>query len=246
MKKSIQPNIWVGKGDVAKYALLGGAPERIEKIASYLEKAEKVADHRGYVTYTGKFKGIEVSASCHGVGAPSASVVVEELANVGVETFIRVGTTGAIQPGINIGDLIIANAAVRDEGLTSKYVDIEYPAVADGRVTNALIQAAEKLDVKHHIGVVVTSDAFYASKWEHWNQANAISVEMECSAVFILARMRKLKAGAILTVDGNIAEGTRKSEFGPGEKTGDIDERVVNGIEKEIEIALKAIELLES
>lgn len=245
MGKKVQPNICVGEGDVAKYVILGGDPERIEKIVSYLENAEKVADHRGYITYTGEFEGVGVSTSCHGVGAPSAAVVLEELANVGAETFIRVGTAGAIQRGIGIGNLIIVHAAVRDEGLTSKYVSKGYPAVSDWEVTNALVQSAEELDVRPHKGIVVTDDAFYAPRWEQWRKSNAIAVEMECSAIFTLARLRKLRAGAILTVDGNIAEGTKKGEFESGEEAGDFDRRVVSGIENGIEIALKAIKLLE-
>lgn len=245
MGKKVQPNICVGEGDVAKYVVLGGDPGRIKKIASYLENVEKVANHRGYVTYTGEFEGVRVSTSCHGVGAPSAAVVFEELSNVGAETFIRVGTTGAIQREIGIGDLIIALAAVRDEGLTSKYVGKEYPAVSDLEVTNALIQSAEELNVKPDRGIVVTGDAFYASRWEQWSKSNAIAVEMECSVIFTLARLRKLRAGAILTVDGNIPEGTKKGEFESGKEAGDFDRRVIGGIENGIAIALKAIKLLE-
>lgn len=244
MTEKVQPNICVKEGDVAEWVVLGGDPGRMEKIASYLENVEKVADHRGYVTYTGEYNGIEISASCHGVGAASAAVVVEELAEAGAENFIRVGTTGAIQSGIGIGDLIIAEAAVRGEGLSSAYVDVEYPATADLELTAALAEAAEELGVENRQGIVLTEDAFYASRWQKWASKNVLSVEMECSAIFVLASLKGLSAGSILTVDGNLPEGTKKSEFESGEDAGDFDNRVINGIENSIDISLKAIELL--
>ncbi len=246
MSRKVQPNICVKEGDVAENVILGGDPGRIEKIASYLEDSKKVADHRGYVTYTGEYNGVEISTSCHGVGAPSAAVVVEELAETGAKNFIRVGTTGAIRSGISIGDLIIAEAAVRGEGLTADYVDVEYPAVADFEVTSALVEAVADLEFETLRGVVLTEDAFYASRWERWGKTNTLSVEMECSAIFVLASLKNLKAGAILTVDGNLPEGTKKSEFEPGENAGDFDRRVISGIENSIEISLKAFEILES
>lgn len=244
MTEKIQPNICVKEGDVAEWVVLGGDPGRIEKIATYLENVEKVADHRGYVTYTGEYNGIQISVSCHGVGAPSVAVVIKELADAGAKNFIRVGTTGAIQSGIEIGDLIIAGAAVRGEGLTSAYVDVGYPAAADLEVTSALADSAEELDVEYRQGIVLTEDAFYASRWQRWASKDVLSVEMECSAIFVLASLKGLSAGSILTVDGNLPEGTKKSEFESGEDAGDFDSRVINGIENSIEISLKAIELL--
>lgn len=245
MGKKVQPNICVKEGDVAKYVILGGDPDRIKKIASYLDNVEKVADHRGYVTYTGEYDGIKISTSCHGVGAPSAAVVIEELAKVGAKNFIRVGTTGAIQPGISVGNLIIATGAVRGESLTSAYVGEEYPATPDIEITNALINAADELSMEIRHGIVATEDAFYASKWKKWSKKNVLSVEMECSAIFTLSKIKNLKSGAILTVDGNLSEGTKKSEFEVGENTGDFDKRVINGIEKSIEASLRCIKLLE-
>ncbi len=229
---------------MARNVILGGDPGRIEKIATYLDDSEKVADHRGFVTYTGKYNGIEISASCHGIGAPSAAIVFEELSEAGAENFIRVGTTGAIQARIGIGDLIIPEAAIRGENLASAYVDKEYPAAADIGVTRALVEAASNMDVEFLRGVVLTEDAFHASRWDKWADTNALSVEMECSAIFTLSRLRGLRAGGILTVDGNLPEGTKKSEFEPEEGPGDFDNRVIEGIGNSIEISLEAFEIL--
>lgn len=234
-----------GLGDVARYVLLSGDPKRVERIATFFDEARKVADYRGFITYTGKIKGIEISACSTGIGCPSAAIVVEELARIGAQTFIRVGTTGALQPEIEVGDLIIPTAAVRADGASRAYVPPEYPAVADLDVLFSLVQAAKKLGVKAHVGKVVSTDAFYAGQVEAWGRANVLSVEMECSIIFILASLKGLRAGAILAVDGNLAKGIKKGEFEPGERTGELDERVQRAIDKEIEVAIEAVKILE-
>ncbi|KPV65147.1 MAG: Purine nucleoside phosphorylase [Candidatus Bathyarchaeota archaeon BA1] len=248
MRKRIQPHIMCGVGDVEKHVLLSGDPKRVERIASFFDESRKVAEYRGYVTYTGSVDGIGISACSTGIGCPSAAIVVEELARIGAETFIRVGTAGGLQPEIEIGDLVIATAAVRADGTTRNYISIEYPAVADFNVVSALIRAAEKLRRKVHLGLVWTSDAFYAEDVEvakRWSEANVLSVEMECSTIFTLAGLKRLRAGAILAVDGNLIKGVRKGEFEPGEKTGELDERVQRAIEEEIRIAIEASKILE-
>jgi len=244
MKKRIQPHIMCGVGDVAKYVLLPGDPKRAEKIASFFDEARKVAEYRGYVTYTGKVDGIEISACSTGIGCPSAAIVVEELARIGAKTFIRVGTTGALQLEIEVGDTIIATAAVRADGTSKVYAPAGYPAVADFGVVSALVEAAKKLGVKVHVGKVVSTDAFYAGSYDIWGRARVLSVEMECSAIFTIAGLKGLKAGAILAVDGNLATGIKKGEFEPGEKSGELDERVQNAIEQEIKIAIEAVKNL--
>lgn len=247
MKKRIQPHIMCGLGDVAKYVLLPGDPKRVEKIASFFDEAHKVAEYRGYVTYSGRVNGIGISASSTGIGCPSAAIVMEELSKIGVETFIRVGTAGALQPNIAIGDVIVATAAVRMEGTTRSYLPIEYPAIANIEVVSALLQASKKLNRKVHLGIVLTTDAFYGNKSEamrRFARANVLSIEMECSAVFTLAGLKGLRSGAILAVDCNIAKGIKKGEFEPGEKTGELDERVQRAVEDEIRIAIEAVKLL--
>jgi len=233
-----------GVGDVAKNVLLPGDPKRAEKIASFFDEARKVAEYRGYVTYTGKVDGIDISACSTGVGCPSAAIVVEELARIGAQTFIRVGTTGALQPEIEVGDIVVATAAVRADGTSKVYAPAGYPAVADFSVASALVEASEKLGVKVHVGKVISTDAFYAGSYDIWGKARALSVEMECSAIFTIAGLKGLKAGAILAVDGNLARGIKKGEFEPGEKSGELDERVQDAIEQEIKIAIEAVKIL--
>lgn len=247
MKKRIQPHIMCGVGDVAKYVLLPGDPKRAEKIASFFDEAHKVAEYRGHLTYSGKVDGIGISTCSTGIGCPSAAIVVEELAKIGAETFIRVGTTGALQPDIEIGDIVIATAAVRADGTTRSYLPVEYPAVANFEVVSALLQASRKMKKKVHLGIVLTSDAFYGENAEFiksFSEANVFSVEMECSAIFTLAGLKGLRAGAILAVDGNLIKGIKKGEFEPGEKTGELDERVQRAIEDEIRITIEAVKLL--
>jgi uridine phosphorylase len=248
MKKHMQPHIMCGVGDVAKYVLIPGDPRRVEKIAAFFDESRKVADYRGFVTYTGAVNGIGISACSTGIGCPSAAIAVEELSRIGAETFIRVGTTGALQKEIKIGDIVIATSAVRADGTSRSYAPIELPAIADFNVTSALVDAAHRLRQKVHFGPVLTSDAFYGDldNLRLWSKYNVLSVEMESSTLFTLANVKKLKAGSILAVDGNPLMGLGKGEFEPGEKTGELDEHVQKAINTEIRIAIEAIKILES
>ncbi|RLG46058.1 MAG: nucleoside phosphorylase [Thermoproteota archaeon] len=244
----IQPHIMCGPGDVAKYVLLPGDPKRAEKIAKFFDDYKLVAEYRQYVTFSGSYKGIPVSVTSTGIGCPAAAIAVEELAKIGAECFIRVGTTGAIQPEIEIGDIIVATAAVRADGTTRAYVPLEYPAVASAEVVNSLLNAAEKLSIDVRSGVILTGDAFYAedmSTMRLWSSLGVLSVEMEAAVIFVLSQIKGLKAGAVLAVDGNIIKGTKKGEFKKGEKKGELDPRVQKAIELETKIALEAIRILE-
>lgn len=244
----VQPHIFCRPGDVAKYVLLPGDPKRVERMAGHLDEGRKVAEYRQYVTYTGAHHGIPVSVTSTGIGCPAASIAVEELARVGAGVLIRVGTTGGLQEDVDLGDIVIATAAIRADGATRAYAPPEFPAVADLRVTGALIRAAEELKASFHVGVVWTSDAFYAEDPEAvrtWSRLGAISVEMESSAIFLLSHLRGLRAGAILAVDGNLIKGTKKGAFRPGEEKGELEPRVQRAIDLETEIALRAIEILE-
>jgi len=248
MKKRLQPHIMCGVGDLAKYVLLSGDPKRVEKISAYFDDSRKLGDYRGFVTYTGSVEGIRVSACSTGIGCPSAAIVVEELAKIGAETLIRVGTTGSLQAGVEVGDIVIASAAVRADGTSRSYVPIDYPAIADFNVATALLQAARESKRKVHFGIVLTSDAFYGDmgNLKRWSRFNVLSVEMECSAIFTLAKLRKLEAGAILAVDSKPLTGCKKGEFEPGQKTGELDDSVQKAIEEEIRIAIGAVKTLGS
>jgi uridine phosphorylase len=247
MRKAIQPHIMCGIRDVAKYVLIPGDPRRVETIASLLDESRKVADYRGFITYTGSKNGIDISVCSTGIGCPSAAIAVEELARCGAETFIRVGTTGALQEHLRMGDIVIVAAAVRADGTSRSYVPIEFPAVADFDVVAALIKAAGKSPQRIHFGLVLSTDAFYGSleSLKAWSKFGVLSVEMESSVIFAIAALRKLKAGSILAVDGNPLLGVGKGEFEPGEHTGELDSRVKEAIREEARIAINAILTLE-
>lgn len=248
MKKRIQPHIMCGLGDVAESVLLPGDPNRVERIASFFDESKKVADYRGYLTFTGRVDKTAISACSSGIGCPSAAIVVEELSNIGAKNLIRVGTTGALQNDIEIGDIVIATASARADGASNAFAPIGFPAIADFQVVSALIQAANKLNKKFHLGVVVSSDAYYAENLDFvtsYRNANVLSVEMEASVIFTLTNIKKLRGGAILVVDSNLVSGIKKGEFDSGEKTGELDYRVQKSIDDEIQIAIEAVKILD-
>ena len=247
MRKCIQPHIMCGIGDVAEYVLIPGDPGRVETIVSFLDKSRKVADYRGFITYTGSSDGIGISVCSTGIGCPSAAIAVEELARIGAEVFIRVGTTGALQEDVHMGDIVVASAAVRADGTSRIYAPLEFPAVADFDVSTALLQAAKKFKSKTHFGVVLSTDAFYGDykNLKRWRKFGVLAVEMESSVIFTIAALKKLKAGSILAVDGNPLLGVGKGEFEPGEHTGELDESVKEAIREEAKIAIDAILIME-
>jgi len=232
-----------GIGDVAKYVLIPGDPGRVEIIAAFLDESQKIADYRGFVTYTGHKDGVDISISSSGIGCPSAAIAVEELAQIGAKVLIRVGTTGALQEYLEMGDLVIPIAAVRADGTSKSYVPVEFPAVADHSVTSSLLEAAKKINRKAHFGSVLSTDAFYGNleNLKLWSKFGVLSVEMETSVIYAISALKKLKAGAILAVDGNPLLGVGKGEFEPGEKTGEQDDRVKKAIEEEAKVAIDAI-----
>ena len=227
-------------GELGKYAIIPGAPKRVEKIIKYLKEVEKLGEVREHVTYVGYRDNVKITVVSSGLGTPNATLTVESLFLAGVETVIRVGTTGAIQEYINFGDLIIPTAAIRGDGVTREYVPYRFPAVADIDVVNALWDAAKKYDVRAHRGIVWTHDSLFMEskkRVDFWSSTGAISTEMECSAVFTVSKLRGLKAGAILAVDGNLI---KRKQFGAAGS-----EILSKAIENEIKIALDAIVALE-
>ena len=227
-------------GDVCKYVLLPGDPDRVLRISKYLDDVKEVVFHREYRTCTGSYKGIKVSATSTGIGCPSAAIAVEELANVGATHFIRVGSTGALQPHINVGDIIINTASMRNEGTTKFYVDDGFPAVADHFLTHAQIHARTELEKKKplelHIGLNASDDAFYGEtpEWiEMLSRHKLLNVEMESAAIFSIAHMRGLKAAMVCGVAGNLVTANVDYE---GENTAR-----VNAWEDAISIALEGI-----
>jgi uridine phosphorylase len=205
---------------------LPGDPGRCEVIARWFDNPVKVAQNREYVTYTGTLLGEKVSVTSTGIGGPSTAIAVEELAMVGAETFIRVGTSGAMQPAIGVGDLAIVTAAIRDEGTTRQYMPIEFPAVADIDVTLALRAAAEKLGLTFHLGVSQSKDSFYGevepdrqplaeelnARRRAWIAGGAVCSEMEAATVFVVSSILHKRAGGVmLIVNNQFAEGGHES-----------------------------------
>ena len=207
----------VGPEDIGKYVIMPGDPKRCAKIAEHLENAKLVADSREYVTYTGTLDGVKVSVTSTGIGGPSASIAMEELVKCGAHTFIRVGTSGGMQEFVQSGDVVIANGAVRMEGTTKEYAPIEYPAVADISVTNALVESAKELGISSHVGVVQCKDSFFGqhdpsvmpvgyeleNKWQAWVRMGCLASEMESAALFIVGSFLRVRVGACCLVLAN-------------------------------------------
>ncbi|QFU81641.1 nucleoside phosphorylase [Natronorubrum aibiense] len=235
-----QPHLLVDEGDLTDRVLIPGDPGRVDRIASHCDEAETVAENREYKVVNATYEGQELTICSTGIGCPSAAIAIEELANVGVETFIRVGTTGALQSDIEIGDMVVATGAAKNEGTTKRYEAVEYPAVPDYDVLSALVDSAEANDEEVHVGPIASDDAYYAESEDavaDWEAAGLLAVEMEAAAVFSLARRKGLRAGAICTVDGNLVEGTQK---GTDTEDDELPEKAKNNVARAIDIALEA------
>ncbi|MDQ7858180.1 MAG: nucleoside phosphorylase [Armatimonadota bacterium] len=203
-----QRHLRVTPGAVARSVLIPGDPARAEKIASRFEGAREVIRNREYLGFTGTVDGVPISVCSTGIGGPSASIAVEELCNLGADTFIRVGSAGGRQPEIEIGSLAVVTAAHRDEGTSLAYLPVGFPAVADLGVTQALIGAARALGHRPFVGVGTTRDAFYRKDAALADlltrEGHVVAAEQECATVFIVAHVRRARAGAVLAIDSNV------------------------------------------
>lgn len=243
----LQYHLQIRPGDVGRYVILPGDPKRCEKIAKHFEDAKLVADSREFVTYTGYLEGEKVSVTSTGIGGPSASIAMEELVQCGADTFVRVGTCGGIDLDVKGGDIVIATGAVRMEGTSREYAPIEYPAVADLDVTNALVAAAKEKNFTHYTGVVQCKDAFYGqhepetmpvgyeliNKWEAWKMMGCLASEMESAALFICASKLRARVGSCFLVVANQER----------EKLG-LDNPVAHDTDMAIQVAVEAIRKL--
>lgn len=219
----LQYHIKLKYGDVGKYVILAGDPGRIPIIAEYFDDPKQITFNREYNTYTGFLNGVKVSAVSTGIGGASAAIAVEELIKCGADTFIRVGTSGGMNLKVLGGDIVIASAAVRSEGTSREYMPPEYPAAADFDVVCALKASAERLcdnteGNSYHIGVVHSKDSFYgetnpetmavgnelSEKWNQFMKCGCLATEMECAAIFSVATVRNVRAGAVLTSLWNV------------------------------------------
>ncbi|MEA1904636.1 MAG: uridine phosphorylase [Candidatus Hadarchaeota archaeon] len=244
-KEKRQYHISCAPGEVARYVLIPGDPERVPKIAKLWDESREVAHHREYRTFTGKAEGVPVSATSSGIGCPSLAIAVEELAAIGADTFIRVGSSGSIQREVKVGDLVISTGAVRLEGTSKQYVRVEYPAVANYEVLQALIRAAEKLDHRYHVGVMASTDSFYTGQGrpgrggysqsylkdvvKDLQAARVLNFEMETASLLTIAGVYGFRAGSVCAAYANRVTG--EFEAGKGE-------------EEAAEVATEAVKIL--
>lgn len=210
-------HIQAAPGEVGKYVLLPGDPKRCASIAAYFDNPVLIADSREYVTYTGYLDGEKVSVTSTGIGGPSASIAMEELVQCGADTFVRVGTCGGMDLEVKGGDLVIATGAVRMEGTSREYAPIEFPAVANLDVTNALAAAAKEEKAVYHTGIVQCKDSFYGQhspetkpvgyelmdKWEAWLRLGCLASEMESAALFTVASYLRVRCGSVFLTVAN-------------------------------------------
>jgi uridine phosphorylase len=247
MKKNFQPTIRCGEGDIAKYVLMPGDPGRIVRIGGLMDSYKEVASNREFRTITGIYKGISVSACSTGIGAPSTAFAIEELARIGAEVLIRVGTCGApTRPEVKVGDLVIPEGVIREDGTSKMYIPDRYPAVPDPHVYIALVKATKKLGFEFHTGISRSGDTFYAKLeelYDFWGE-KMIASEMEASALLTIARLKNLKAGCVFTVIDKAREPWKSKTF-RGFAERNKRAKAVKGEERCIKVALEAITLLE-
>ena len=246
-KHALQFHIQCKEGDVGRYCLLPGDPGRCEKIAAYFDDPVKIGQNREYCIYTGTLLGEKVSVCSTGIGGPSAVIAMEELHNIGVETFVRVGTCGGIALKVQSDDVVIATGAIRHEGASREYAPIEFPAVSDYVVQEALVQAAKNLGKPWHAGVVQCKDSFYGQhdpvrmpvsyelleKWEAWKRLGVLASEMESAALFCCAAALGVRCGSCFHVVWNQER----------EKAG-LDQKESHDISAAIEVGIEAVKLL--
>ena len=243
----LQYHLNIRPGDVGKYVILPGDPKRCAKIAKYFDDAKLVADSREYVTYTGYLDGEKVSVTSTGIGGPSASIAMEELVKCGADTFVRVGTCGGMDIDVKGGDVVVATGAIRMEGTSKEYAPIEFPAVADIDVVNALRESAAKQGYTYHTGVVQCKDSFYGqhnpelmpvsyeleNKWQAWLRLGCKASEMESAALFIVASFLRVRCGSCFLVVGN----QERAKVG-------LENPIVHDTESAIKVGVEALRIL--
>ncbi|MCS0498434.1 nucleoside phosphorylase [Protaetiibacter mangrovi] len=239
-----QYHIGVAPGEVSTVALLPGDPFRVPLVAEFLSEVQTVAHQREHLTMTGLYKGRRITATSTGMGCPSTAIAVEELVRVGVTSFIRVGSSAGLQAGVRPGDLLVSEGALRNDGTTAAYVHPGFPAVPDLEITRSLASVAQELvdgtETRVHSGINASDDAFYAETPE-WiaelNRIGVLNVEMESAALYVVARLRGVRAGMICSTSSNLFDGTSLY--------GDIKPALKEGWMRSIEAALETAVRLE-
>ncbi|MGM0600172.1 MAG: nucleoside phosphorylase [Candidatus Rifleibacteriota bacterium] len=234
----MQPHLKLKEGQISPYVLVCGDPARAEKIAKLCDSYEELAYNREYRTFLGVYKGEKITITSHGVGSAGASICFEELIKIGAKVIVRVGTCGTLQDDMDQGEHIIATGAVREDGVTPLLVPLGYPAISDAEVCLAIEKACKDMNAPFKRGIMVTSDVFYPAvlpgSLETYKKAGVPGVEMECSALFVIASLRGARAGAIATVDGNPLKWDQGNYDPHGEK-------VAQGKKRMLEIGLESM-----
>lgn len=245
--QGLEYHIKVNADMIGKYVIMPGDPKRCALIAKYLDDAKLVADSREFVTYTGYLDGEKVSVTSTGIGGPSAAIALQELAHCGAHTFVRIGTCGGMQTDVIGGDVVVATGAVRMEGTSREYAPIEYPAIADLDVVNALVTVAKDMNIGVHTGIVQSKDSFYGqhsplsmpvgyeleNKWEAWKRMGCKASEMESAALFIVGSYLRVRVGACFLV---VANQERKAQG--------LENPEVHDTDMAIRVAVEAIRML--
>ena len=242
-----QYHIRCSEGDVGKYVILPGDPGRCESIAALFDEAHHVSYNREYNIFTGTLLGETVSVCSTGIGGPSAAIAMEELHNIGADTFIRTGTCGGIDLDVQSGDIVVATGAIRFEHTSREYAPIEYPAVANFTVTDALFRASHALGYRTHTGIVQCKDSFYGQhsphkmpvsyellqKWEAWKRLGVKASEMESAALFVVADALKCRCGSCFHVVWNQER-----------EAAGLDQKMSEDTTSSVKVAVEALKIL--
>ncbi len=237
-------HIRVKPEDVGKYVVVVGDRARVERVAKYLSDAVEVGNNREYLTLTGSLKGEKVTIMSTGMGAPAMEIGINELATTNAKVVIRVGTSGALQKFLRLGDSVIATGAVRRDGASLQYLPCEFPAVADFEVVDYLVRAAEEMEKRYHVGIVYSTDSYYGRLFdpkshgdylEKLVKAGVLVVEMEVGALYVVGKVKGLRTGAVLTVREELSEEGEYIQAG---------EEYERGLEGSIKLTLRAIEMM--
>ena len=234
-------------GDVGRYCILPGDPGRVPAIAALFDDAKQIAYNREFNVWTGTLLGEKVTACSTGIGGPSASIAMEELHKCGADTFIRTGTCGGIALDVQSGDVVVATGAIRYEHTSREYAPIEFPAVADFQVTNALVEATKKLGFPLHTGIVQCKDSFYGQhdpsaspvyyelqqKWESWKRLGVLASEMESAALFVVAAALGCRCGSCFHVVWNQER-----------EAAGLDQKMSEDTSSSVKVSVEALKLL--
>lgn len=243
---NLQPHIRCSEEDAARYAILPGDPQRVERIKEVLTDARDIAFNREHKSAVGYYKGVKVMAVSTGMGGPSTAIAIEELRKIGVEAMIRIGSCGALVPGIRLGELVVVNGAVRDDGTSKTYVEAEYPAIPDTELLFDVIQAARDCGVGYHVGITRSHDGLYVDQKDalndYWAARGILGSDMETATLFTVGGLRKFRTASILNTvveaQGSLESGINSYVDGAA--------AVLQGEKDEIRVALEAFVTFEN